>query len=582
MRNLTFFTRNLLVTIVSILCVGIALITISYFIQGNLLKEQLYEQTGDIATGVYEQIDAEEIALIATDVNTENPLHKKYIDMFDTMSEYNPLVSLGYIFGAELVGAENNETRIVALNTELWEAVSPLGKKVGDPFGQPDNIVKDIERLVETKEPQFSEVYTDDFGTFLTVMYPIFNAQQEIIAYYGVDVNASGIGAGQMELLKWSVIALIALLIMVSIVQYFVIKAQLKPLQYLLNGISEASKGNLSVKLPEGKDELGIVNTRFNEMIASLAEMVGEVTNSAIDMKTDAEKLEEAFTSTYATSGDITNAVQQIQRTLTEQESAIKESAETTDNMSEQVQQIAIEATNIYEHAKEVTVYSDEGKALTAIVVDQMSVIVGDVERSSEHIKVLVKLSEEIGSMLSIITDVASSTNLLALNASIEAARAGEHGKGFAVVAEEVKKLSEQSAQSTENIRGLIERVRLAVEETAGMMHGIKESVTTGQASTKQTNEVFERIYTFNKEMTLKLQSISAATEELAAGAEQSSATILTISANANDVVTNYEQMTTNVQQQRGTLGELNEMSKQLNTTSQRLQKVVHQFKNEA
>lgn len=579
-RNLTFFTKNIFVMILSILFVGVVLIGISYFIQGSLLKDQLRNQTKDISESWYEKIDGDEVELLMQDADTESDLHKKYTKMFNQMSQFNPIVAQGYIYGVELAGENNNETTLISFDDAIWEMFKGEGFTSGDLYEQPDIVVQGLQKLKETNKAQFTEIYKDDYGTWLTFMYPIFNAENNLIAYYAIDVDASSVGAGQAGLLKWTSLLLLALIIIAVVIQYFVIKSQLKPLKFLLEGIDKASKGQLVADLPEGKDELGTVNAKFNEMIESLSKMVNGVSQSAITVKNDSLQLEKAFKETYESFGQITNSVNKMSLNLKEQEGSIDESARSMEDMSKQVQYIATDVSDVHKYAEEVTSYSDNGKEVTEVAADKMKSIVVDVENSNKNIGKLVELSDEIGSILEVIIDISSATNLLALNASIEAARAGEHGKGFAVVAQEVKKLSEQSAHSTEGIRELIVRVRDAVKEAEAYMENIQSGVVDGMTSTEQTNEMFHKIHSFNKDITAKLQSVSMGTEEISAGVEQSAAMIVTLSSNAKEILNGYEGIVNNVEYQKNTLGEINSMSEQLKVTSENLDNVVQMFKN--
>lgn len=579
-KNLKFFTKNILVTIFSILFVGITLIGVSYFIQGSLLKDQLREQTKGISESWYEKIEGSEVEKLMQDENIQSDIHKKYTDMFNKMSEYNPIVAQGYIYGVELTGEKKNETSLISFDDTIWEMFKGEGLEPGVLYEQPEIVVEALKTLKETGKSEFTELYEDDYGTWLTFMYPIFNAQKELIAYYAIDVDASSVAEGQAGLIKWTTMLLIGLLLFVVIMQYFIVKSQLKPLNYLLAGINKASNGELVANLPEGRDELGTVNARFNEMIESLSHMVNGVTDTAIKVKNDSEQLETSFKLTYESSGKITGSINNMKGNLKAQESSIDETAHSMEDMSIQVQNIATDIAEVYKYADRVTSYSKEGKEVTFEVVRRMESIVKDVENSTQNIGVLVELSAEIGKILEVIMDITGATNLLALNASIEAARAGEHGKGFAVVAQEVKKLSEQSANSTEGIRELVNRVHEAVKEAESYMGNIRNGVDGGKESTQKTNEMFNEIYGFNKEITEKLQSVSNATEEISAGVEESAAMTITLSTTAKDIVAGYEEIVENVENQQNTLSKINSMSAHLKNTSEDLEEVVSKFKN--
>ncbi|WP_442854548.1 methyl-accepting chemotaxis protein [Bacillus sp. SJS] len=134
--------------------------------------------------------------------------------------------------------------------------------------------------------------------------------------------------------------------------------------------------------------------------------------------------------------------------------------------------------------------------------------IQSSVEDISQDTAVLLDISKRMQEIVAIVTGIADQTNLLSLNAAIEAARAGEQGKGFAVVAGEVRKLSEQTKKSVENVSALIMNTNSQTEKLTQSLGKITAAVQTGNTSMKETKNHFEQILTAMAETKLQNDKI--------------------------------------------------------------------------
>ncbi|GAB6283063.1 MAG: hypothetical protein STSR0008_18180 [Ignavibacterium sp.] len=258
-----------------------------------------------------------------------------------------------------------------------------------------------------------------------------------------------------------------------------------KSIDLFSESINKFLNGDLSVSLSkENEDEIGIIFDGFNRMISKIKNIVEHIfdlstviASSSAQISSTAEEMSSGSREQVSHSGEVASAMEELS-------ASIIENSRNAGNVAQ-----------ISEQAVEIAKTGGESINETIVEMKKMAEVVNN---SSVVVKELGKSSEQIGEIISVISDIADQTNLLALNAAIEAARAGEHGRGFAVVADEVKKLAEKTAKSTKEIKDIINKIQQnatsAVDVMATGMNEVEEGIKVADKAGNALNEIIAAI----------------------------------------------------------------------------------------
>ncbi|QDY83248.1 methyl-accepting chemotaxis protein [Paenibacillus polymyxa] len=575
--TMSFFGKNLLISFLNIVLIGAILITSSYILQKNILTTQLQDQVKVLTKKWAEDVDKTKVEQALSEKDYNGSVQQELRKFLDSIHTFYPNVAQAYIFGTEL--KEGNQTSIIGVPTNLVQAFQTSKMNIGDMYTLPNENVEAVNEMLQSNESALSSFYTDEYGTWTTIVYPIKDASGKVTSAIFFDVDANSVPAGLHKLLLYGVSLLILFLAIFLTIQYLLVKRTLSPIRSLMKGIEEVSEGNLNVKIKTGLDDLGIINQKFNSMIKRLNDTMVKVQDTTQEVTGSAQELLSISEKNSTNTNIINNNIREITQGLEAQDHAALESSRAMNEMSTVIQTIAESSSSVADQAYSMEKRSVEGNQVAQKLSTQMDSISTTMESTVDSVNALQNRSNEISNIVSIITGIASQTNLLALNASIEAARVGEEGKGFAVVAGEVRNLAEQSQESAKQIAELIEEIQKEIEQTVkGISLGTKE-VHVGLEVTKQTGQMFSEILEASNKVSSQIQEVSSATEQISASTQEMSATSDELSSTVSKTVSSSKQIEQTIGEQTESMASIVQASDKLTSMSGELEELISFFK---
>lgn len=230
-----------------------------------------------------------------------------------------------------------------------------------------------------------------------------------------------------------------------------------------------------------------------------------------------------------SSSAELQAAANQQATGAKEQVSAMNEIATTIGELLATSRQIAESAQRVSQIAEQTATSARSGDGTVNSAIDLIAGIRRQVDQIVSHMLELGKKSQQIGSVLEIVSELAEQTNILAINATIEAAGAGESGKRFSVVADEIRKLADRVAESTKEIRGLIDDVRSAVNTTVMATETGSKAVDAGTRQFSEVASSFRQIGGLVLTTTEAAREIELSTKQQTTAVEQVNAAIANV-----------------------------------------------------
>ncbi|PEJ09863.1 methyl-accepting chemotaxis protein [Bacillus wiedmannii] len=574
-HKLSFLQKNVLLTVLVILTLVGTMGALSFNMFQNSMMSIFERHSFETGDTVLHKLDEQIVRDVTKDPVAQREKREKLTEKLDEATEELNSVGQTYIVGAK--ENEKGELQIIDLSTGLANVVEV---RPGEYYKQPDLWMKAYDKVMSTKKANMTVVYEDLLGSWVTILEPIKDGDGNIVAIVAADVDASIVPITKEKFIIQGLMFICISVLIATVIQFLIVRNALAPLRDLREGLRKVGEGDLSIKLEERPDDIGIINSYFNNTIEKFKGIVDKVKQTAEQVSSSSQELSVSTKENSMAVQEIVSSMVELRASAQSQETSVPQYLSIVYEMEDKMEEIKNAAEQMAKESEGMEHHSVKGNGVIEKTMNQMIIIQNAVQDLSSIMYSLETKSKEISDIVTVITGISNQTNSLALHASIEASRAEATGKGFAVVADEVSKLAEQTEASAKDIVKLIGETQAETKEAIVSIQKASKEVESGIEFVQSSGAFFEKNSKSAQSVTNQVRAVFSNSSDILQNSQNIVRVVNELSHIANMYANSSSNIETSMKEQEMSVQDIAELASSLSWLSQELQELIGEFKS--